>query len=88
MVSLNIQNKLTFEEFRNRIARRLNELTKEDTLVCPLCQRDEGRWNCIGYAELVSESWDDSEAGRFLVFPVICDQCGFVAHFAVEEYND
>ena len=87
MISRNFRNKLTFEQFRDIIANRLTELTGGSSMTCPICGTIDGKWACIGYAELSSEHWDTPDIGSFLVFPVICLNCGFVAQFAVEQYD-
>ena len=86
-MSLETDKKLTFEEFRERLYQKLAELTEDGSLVCPICKRD-GPWTAIGYSEVSSKFFDDTESGIFTTFPVICDSCGFVAQFAVKIFEE
>lgn len=69
--------RLTFDEFKDGLTERL-----EQSITCPVCSQDGEEWVCPGYAELPAANWDGTEKGVLNLFPVICPNCGFTAHFA------
>ena len=70
---MTIASRVSFEEFRERLAERVKHS-------CPMCGHKQ--WDCPGYVSASFEDWDESRTGRFPTIPIICKNCGFVAQFA------
>ena len=78
--------RLTFEAFSSKISERFEKLIEKESPLCPMC-RSTDEWSCSGYAETPMGTWDLSEVGVIRSIPIVCNNCGFIAHFAAKDFE-
>ncbi len=75
----------TFDRFVEQIEERIREKVNRDA-VCPMCTHDF--WDIPdGEVSIAFEGWDGRQSGQIRSVPVICNHCGFIAHFAIHMYD-
>ena len=83
MLTKNIR--ITFDEFRHQLREKFSALNKGPFPKCPMC--DTTGWTCPGFKETPSHNWEGTEDGVVVTIPLICNTCGYVAHFAMNAFR-
>lgn len=81
-----------FNKFVTQLYAKLEAAKDSRGITCPIC--NQGKWDVVG-ADTVTKVnlWPDyprqhgSGAPQLKTIPIVCQSCGFVAHFAVQSFD-